>query len=306
MPLLKQLRNDYSYLAYGLGIRSRIPLPELSSSDVKCDVYITIEDDFHIPQCARGKHSYHKLTPDEAILFDRDIGLFLIRKGRQVVINPTPAANMRTIQLYVVGVVMTFLLHQRGHLVLHANSVRVGCNGILFLGPRGCGKSSTAAALYSNGNGIIADDVTAIEFDEDLVKVPTGYPQLKISRETASLLGYNPEKLIPLPPAIPKLGFRTNNRFSNVYTPLKHVYLLKNGPSFEISPVRAKDAFLELIQNSIFAGGRSHFVHCANLIKNVPFFYIRHPFHLSKLPQLAKDVEEHFIRKSGDNPQKIK
>ena len=68
------------------------------------------------------------------------------------------------------------LLQQRGYLVLHASAVAAGGTAVAFLGHAGWGKSTTAAALYAQGYGLVTDDVLAVEMSSGRLMVPPGEP----------------------------------------------------------------------------------------------------------------------------------
>ena len=256
------------------------------------------------PPGADGKQWYFEVTPQEASLFFKDIGVFQVRGGREIIVNPASNAKDRIIQLYIVGTVMAVLLYQRDLLVLHASAVEIDSYAVAFMGETGYGKSSTAAALISRGHGIVTDDVTSVRIDTGAVSVSPGYPQLKLSQEVATSLGYDIECLFQLQHKDGKLGYRVPGAFSQTPLPLKHIFLLAEGAFPEIEPLRPQEAFLELVRHSyptrmLQPGGASHFVKCTNIATKVPISRLKNPYSLSSLPDLACLVEEHCTSDTG-------
>lgn len=294
----------FSYFAYGLGIKSDLPLPEFLATDVGCDVTIRLDVNSlpsnYVPLEVADKPAYIKITSAEAIIFFKDVGVFLVRGGQEVVVIPAPDVEDRLIRLYIVGTVMAVLLYQRGFLVLHASVINVNGGAVAFLGKSGAGKSSTAAALYARGHKIIADDVAAIDLGTPATVLP-GFPQMKLSLEAADALGYDLESLLLLHPREEKRGYRIAQGFSQESLPLKRIYVLAEGAVLNIEPIRPQEAVIELVRHSrpttlFHSGGAPHFLQCASLAQKFTIYRLQRPHSLSLLPDLAKLVEEHVDR----------
>lgn len=296
----------FSYFAYGLGIQSALPLPEFIAVKAGCDVTIRLESvdctpNDYVPLEVVDKQLYIKITSEEAIIFSKSVGVFLVRGGHEVVVIPAPGVDDRLIRLYIVGTVMAVLLYQRGLLVLHASVVDIGGGAVAFLGKSGEGKSSTAAALHARGYNIIADDVAAINLGTDPVTVFPGFPQIKLSPEAAVSLGYDIESLHLLHPREEKRGISITQGFSQTPLPLRHIYVLAEDAALDIEPLRPQEAVIELVRHSrpitlFHSGGAPHFLQCANLAKKLIIYRLKRPRCLSLLPDLAQLIEEHVAR----------
>ncbi len=64
--------------------------------------------------------------------------------------------------------------------------------------------------------------------------------------------------------------------------------------------IASQEAILELIRNSYptrfaHAGGREHFLQCAELVKRVPVFRLKKPSTLSDLPDFAALLADHIL-----------
>lgn len=130
--------------------------------------------------------------PDEVRLTYDSIGSFLVKTGSRIVCDPVSEAAERRefFRRLIENELLGLVLHQRDHLVLHASAVSVDGMGVMFLGPRGAGKSTTAAAFDAAGYAVLEDDVVAIRFDESGPTVVPGVPQLRLESDAATALGF--------------------------------------------------------------------------------------------------------------------
>ena len=294
-------RTMFSYYAYGLGIHSTLPLPEFLAAPVRRDVSIRVQRNGRPALGASGHQWRFRVTPEETILPCKDVGVFTVRGGCEIHVMPAPSADDDLIRLYIVGTIMAALLYQRGFFVLHASAVAVEGDVIAFLGASGWGKSSIAAALYTRGHGIVADDVTAVDLNSATASVIPALPQLKLSQEVASSLGYDGESLYRLHPLEEKRGFRITHRFAQSPLPLRCIYVLAKDTAHVIEPIRPSEAMVELVRHSyptrlLQPGGPSHFRQCARLVKDIPIYRLKRSNSIAALPDLARLVEEHLAQ----------
>lgn len=294
----------FSYFAYGLGIHSEIPLPEFVSQEVKCDVSIRLEKDDctnkYVPLEVADKALYFKITFEEAVIYSRNIGVFLVRGGHEIVVIPAPGVEDCLIRLYIVGTVMAVLLYQRGLLVLHASVVEIAGSAVAILGQSGAGKSSTAAALHARGCNIIADDIGAVNLNTQPATVLPGFPQIKLDLEAAVSLGYDIESLHLLHSQEEKRGYRMTQGFTQAPLPLKRIYVLAEDTALDIEPLGFQEAVMQLVLHSrpttlIHSGGAAHFLQCTNLAKQLTIYRLKRPRSLALLPDLAQLLEEQVI-----------
>ncbi len=289
----------YSYIAYGLGIHSTLPLPELVAADRVADVTIRLGRIDPSPSEQSGLGSCLRATAREVLFFWEEVGLFQVWDGREIVVDPAPGVEERILRLFILGPALGLLLHQRGLLILHASAVQVGGAAVAFLGGPGWGKSTTAAAMHTRGHAIVADDVLAIELaDVNHPVVHPGFPQLKLWPEAAATLGDAPEALPRLHPRLEKRARRDARGFPQIALLLERIYVLAEGTHQEIEPLRPAEAFVELVRHSYVArllkatGAASlHFDQCGVLANAVPVRRLQTPRSLALLPDLARIIE---------------
>lgn len=242
----------YSYVAYGLEIRSELQLPELTpgapSTRVSAgQLVVRLGSVGQVPAKLDADGMGFWATAHEACHVVEKAGAFLVRGGSEIVVDPAPEVEDRVLRLSILGPALALILHQRGFLVLHASVVARGGEALAFLGNNGWGKSTVAAALHAKGYDLVADDVAAITIDDAAPRVLPGFPQVKLWPEAAALLGEVPEQLPQLHPGFDKRGWRAARGFSLEPRRLQRIYVLVPGSTPGIEPLPAREACLELL-----------------------------------------------------------
>ncbi|MGI6483862.1 MAG: hypothetical protein ACOX08_11445 [Methanobacterium sp.] len=124
----------------------------------------------------------------DVFLWWEDIGKVKISEGKQVTVEAIADLDDSSeinIIPFLLGPVMSLLLHQRGFLILHGSSVKINHEAVCFLGHCGNGKSTTAINLYTKGYPLVTDDILAIKFREDgLPLVYPGYPHVRLGEDS--------------------------------------------------------------------------------------------------------------------------
>ena len=286
------------YSAYGLHIASDIALPELS---VTSDAAIPV--DVHIrrgrlpsmladaPECGLGV----AVTDASIHLEWTEVGTFSVREGREIIVSPREGVSEEIVRLPLLGVVLGALLHQRGKITLHASAVSVGGVAAAFVGQKGAGKSTMAAAMQRRGHALLTDDVLAI--DPETYRVESAFPQLKLRGDAADALQADPGTLARLAPDLDKYALR-HVTFDASSHPLGAVFVLEEGESLQCTPLDGMNAFLTLMGQgyaSRFLGTEgtrsSDLRHHTALAAAVPVVQLQRPRDLSRLPAVCAAVE---------------
>jgi len=147
------------YLAFGLRLRSDLPLPELpivARHDGPPDVEVRVFDAPGFDPAMR-EAGLADIADDVAMLWWPGIGRFVVSDGSDIIVARAPGADPALVRLYLLGPVLNALLHQRGWIVLRAGAARIGDRVVAFVpGP------GVSDALTGSGHTIIAEDVLAI------------------------------------------------------------------------------------------------------------------------------------------------
>jgi hypothetical protein len=296
----------FSYYICGLGITSSFPLPEALEAEAGSDVTIRRGKVDNLPEDSDVAHHSFRASSDEICLCWKDVGAFLIKGGREIIIDAPDDIDEKILRLFLLGRVLGSLLHQRGLLVLHASAVTVDDGAVAFLGGKGYGKSTTAAAMYTFGHTLVTDDILALQVDDVALPVVfPGYPQMRLWPEAAESLGDSVETLPRLHPDFEKRARQAARGFSSTPLPLRRIYLLADGESHKIEPLRPQEAFLEVVRHSYAVKlleatetNSRHFLQAKKLIDSVPVFRLSRPESLTGLPELVRLVKEDLVSRT--------
>ena len=226
----------------------------------------------------------------------KKIGKFSIQKGRKIIVDPAPCVTYFSLRPYIRGPILAMLLYQRGLLLLHASTVLTGDSCVSFLGGSGLGKSTIAATFNVNGHKVLAEDITAINFENGRPYVIPAFPLLKLNKDIASIIGTRIKKLKRQYKHCEKFSYKTNGTFQKDPVVLKRIYLLTKDN--ETKELKKADALLELVRHSYVSGvahildPSSHFLKCANLANKVPVYNLARCTDLKKLPTLVKTINK--------------
>jgi hypothetical protein len=102
----------------------------------------------------RNGHGY-RLEYDDTGSFD------LTANGTEITWWSGGRAADVSVQTDILGRVLAFALHMQGILTLHASGI--GGQGVVFLAPKGFGKSTLAYTLVRRGALVISDDTVAVD-----------------------------------------------------------------------------------------------------------------------------------------------
>ncbi|MEP7358787.1 MAG: serine kinase, partial [Anaerolineales bacterium] len=249
--------SPYAYQAYGLIIYSALELPELSpvaGRPEAADLSITLGP--VRPPEGQASPRFAVGAAGEIYQSFPDAGSFLMRAGREIVVDPAEGVGGDVLRLYLLGPVLALALHQRGWLMLHASVVAMGEQAVAFLGGSGWGKSTMAGMLHQRGHALVADDFVAVPAATEGGQPPRvypGFPQLKLWPEAAALLGAEASELHRLHPDFDKQARRLRQGFAPAALPLGRLYVLAEGDSIAIERLEKQAALVELVRHSYAA-----------------------------------------------------
>lgn len=284
----------FNYHAFGLNISSEIELPGIIEA-------IDGEEDIRI---SRGKVEIpptdgpnYLVEGEDVYLWWEDIGQVRISRGREITVD----AQEDQIIPFLLGPVMSLLLHQREFLVLHGSAVRIDDGAVAFLGYRGFGKSTTAINLYKHGYPLVADDILAVKFNEKgTPHVYPGYLHVRLSDESYNNVKDSTNVLSPIRTIAGKLFCDASRGFSPEPLRLKRIYLLDKGDGIGVSSLGSQENLMDLIRHSVahrvFADTdqAENLLQCARLVNNVSINGLKVNHSFESLPELVKAIEEDF------------
>jgi hypothetical protein len=226
---LQSLRTPRDYFAFGLHLRSTLPLPEVSTLPPGGDVPtvdIRLGDVGEMPT-ARYQDGVSQIEDDDYLLTIKDVARYRVRDGREIVVDRCSAASDRDVRAFLLGTAIGAVCHQRGLLPLHASTIEVDGRAIAFAGASGAGKSTLAAFFHQRGYRVLGDDVCVVHFDgAGQPVVWPGVPRLKLRRDAAAALGYRVEALAIDIDGFEKHQFPTRTRRGLRPLSLERLYVL--------------------------------------------------------------------------------
>jgi hypothetical protein len=248
---------------------------------------------------------------DEYLLRVPNVASFLVRRGREVLVEPAPNALPADIRAYLLSPIFSTLCHQAGMYSLHASSVRVGDGVVAFLGHSGAGKSTLAAFLHRRGYPVVSDDICLLDSrnsdsDAPTLVVPVA-PALKLWRSALDALGASPSTL----PHV----FSTFDKFRLAIDPsapldqplpLHRLYFLEWGEPNEedqptFTPIDSVHAVTRLMEFTHYdylmkATGRQtgNFLLCGRILAHARAFTLRRPRNLARIVATMDALEAHL------------
>ncbi|HEY3913186.1 MAG TPA: hypothetical protein VGN61_01765 [Verrucomicrobiae bacterium] len=300
-------------VAYGLNIQSEIHLVEAPPTAGLPDVLIRFGK-VKKPLGDADAERIYEIDREEFRVFWRGVGTFLIRSGREVLIEPEPDCEEALMRLYVLGPALGILLHQRGFLVLHASAVSIDGSVIGFLGEKGWGKSTMAAALNARGHALVADDILAVMPDaECFPMVQPGLPHFKLWPEAVvASFGGDPNNLVRIHSEVEKRIREADSDVGQEPVPLRRLYLLDRGPVLESAPMVQSMALMALVRHSYLSrfmhsleGAKENFFKCSRLVQSAAIHRLQRPSDLNALGKIVRLVEEETWTEAAVCPMKL-
>jgi hypothetical protein len=292
----------HHYRAFHLNISSAIPLPELqpglSSADPDLEIRLGTLDS---PKTPTNETSFW-WNHESAYFYWPQAGTFLVRQGHSITVDPAPEAHKSLWRLPLLGGVLAMALHQRGLLVLHASAVSIDGKAVAFIGEKGKGKSTTAAALFHRGHPLLSDDIVAI----DLARpgrplVLPGFPQFKLWPDAVVSLGDDLNDLPRIHGECEKRVRSAHEAFASESIPLSQIFVLGEGTHLRIVPLSPQNILKQLLTHSYCCrygrammnekAGADHFRRCLQVAQNATVTSLESPRSFSLIGDLANLIE---------------
>ena len=161
--------NKYHYSAFGMDIHSefKLALPLANATTPKDWPVEILHEPVSIPSPLpysfnNNERIRYGRVGDDILINIETIARIAIRGNTTILCDPYPGSSEKMLSICIVGIALVVLLKQRKLFLLHGSAV-TGMNGTFaFIGNRGAGKSTTAAALSHHGYKVLCDDIIPI------------------------------------------------------------------------------------------------------------------------------------------------
>ncbi len=305
MPIALVPANPFYYCAFGLTIRSDIPLPELRAVPVTEKPHVTIQlgaiSPTSEPLVQMGPHVR---MSESLFLLDVPCARFAVSAGTMIVIELQENATEADARAFLLGSVMGALCHQRGLLPLHASAVEAAGCAFAFVGAAGAGKSTLALQFHEKGYPLLCDDVCVISASPgaDAIAWP-GLIHFKLWRGSLEAAGKTISGLDRVLETMDKFRLPAQLLARDQACPLKAVYVLvrQEDHPLAIRRLLGVEAMRALVSHT-YKGQfippmcrSAHFTACVEVLRSVAVFEVRKKWGLDFLAGDARHLEEHFM-----------
>lgn len=268
----------YNYTAYSLLLSSNQPIagltlaaPSIKSPDVQINLgSLPRRHSLNSARTKRYASSYpgENGEPDLQI-WDVDDGEFLhalysdgvefwLDRGLTTVWAHWPTgSSLQDTQSYLVGPILGLLLRLRGIVCLHASAVSINDRAVVFVGPEGAGKSTTAAAFATQGHPVLSDDIVGLIERGAEFQILPAYPRVNLWPDSVKLL-FGSANALPMITAgwdkrYLKIGEVRGTKFEERRLPLGAIYVLgesTGGSEKGVEIISQKTALMMLVENT--------------------------------------------------------
>ncbi len=306
-PVSREVQPGAALLrqAYGLRIRSTLPMAELPPADgPEADIEIV---EGPVPTELPGatdRGVRYQAAPGQLLLTVDGIARFLISEGRRIVIESPPGADPEDVRLFLYGSAFAALLHQRGDLVLHGSAIATGNSCVAFLGVSGIGKSTMAMACQRRGYPVLTDDVCAVRADASgRLLLHPGLPHAKLWLDSLKQFDLAPDGLRRIRQALEKRAVPLGETFATAPFPVRKLYILRatNEPDIQLTPVEGPQRLNALKQQTYrfhfvdgLAAKPAHFRAALALAQQATVTRVTRPEGIFRLAELVDRLEADF------------
>ena len=298
------LRLMYHYWGFGLTIESEIEFPELLPFKFeKAEITIRLGK---TPEQLNGDDVIEKvrvfISPAEYLLKVLNIANYYAANGTEIIIEPLPGADEKSVRLFMLSNAMAAILHQRNMIPLHASAIHHQDGVVLFCGRSGAGKSTTATALQKQGYKVFSDDVCVLkEIDGELMVLPS-YPMMKLWEDSFAKVGMEMAgEEDKIRPHLPKYARWYHAEFSIDPMPVKQIFIIdpsNQAAEISIKKTGAIEAFQELqkntyrpVQTSTMKKRDIHFMMVSRLAGSAPVAKVTRPQHGNSIEELTRYIQ---------------
>jgi len=291
------MNKFFTYKAFGLIIQSTFVIPEFLKAEGIPVVHIKTGKVPEQLNSEAKKGVNFQATQDEFLLKIDHLANYYVNKGSEIIVEPLKEKADKEVRLFLLGSVFGALFLQRGLLPVHGSAIKFRTSVCIFSGVSGVGKSSLAASFIKKGFLFMADDISVI--DHNLNVVPS-FPNIKLWKDILKNLEIDEQSLSMIRPEIKKYHLPIDNQFFREPLPIDNVFILntKNTPGFEFEELTGLQKFNAIYSNTYrfrFIEGLQkqvdHFKLLNSLLPNIKVYLVSRP----QSPVLLNEFADYII-----------
>ncbi len=232
------------FKAFNLIIDSCIELPEAAPVEGVAQADVTVRygkvdmlQYLSVDSIPPDTYLFLKLS-DSHMIFNSLAGIYEIRDGKEITIELAPGADERMVRIFLMGSSLGAIQYQRGYLPLHGGAIVCGGKAVIISGTAGAGKSTMTSTLVEIGFPYLTDDVSCVEYKDNVPYIIPSYPQRKLVRDACVTLGYDPSTLPVADEKRDKFAIRDGDRWQDTAAPLDMIVELV--PAKEGEPLKVE------------------------------------------------------------------
>jgi hypothetical protein len=285
---MKKRKAKYQYQAFGLKIQSVFEIPEFLPAEFEApDVEIYFENVPSYLDEIEKKGLRYRLNQRELLLNLDHVADYYVKEGKQILIQKKEESTLQEVRLFLVGIVFSALLHQRGTFALHASALRKADECFLVAGNSGAGKSTLTREFLNDGYQVLSDDIGVLEKMNDVIQVKPAFPFIKLWKDSIEHLELDKMEGKKLREQMDKYGFglSTGKEFYTEELPVKKIFILTahNQAEYKSEKLKGIDKFNALKNNTYrfqFIANKvrpSHFELINYIANQIPVYRITRP-----------------------------
>ncbi|MGF7078511.1 serine kinase [Mucilaginibacter sp. UYCu711] len=297
----------FKYWGFGLHILSEIEFPEFMAAEFEQpDIKISIGA---VPERLAGEDVLHKvrvsMSPTEYLQKVINVASYYVANGNEIRIDPNPAADEKSVRLFLLSNAMAAVLHQRNLIPLHASAIFHEDGVVLFCGPSGVGKSTIVTALQAKGYKVFSDDVCVLKpsaNNPDLIMAVPSYPMMKLWIDSFNKTGIEMAgEEDRIRPHLAKYARFYHDEYEIAPRPIKRVFMLDAGSLEqqaelkEMAPIESFNALqrntYRHVQMNAMKKRDFHFSIISKLTAAVPVLRISRPQHLNTVNEVVELIQ---------------
>lgn len=294
------MNTFYTYKAFDLIIQSTFIIPEFIESEGIPDVLIksgTVPEELSL-EAKKGVN--FQATKDEFLLKIDNLANYYVINGSEIIVESLKENAEKEVRLFLLGSVFGALFLQRGLLPIHGSAIKFKNSVCIFSGISGVGKSSLAAIFIKKGFLFLADDISVINHNMNVVP---SFPNIKLWKDILKKLEIDEKTLSLIRPEIKKYHLPIENQFFKEPLPFDKIFIIstKNTPGFEFEELTGLQKFNAIYSNTYrfrFIEGLQkqvdHFQLLNKLLPNIKAYVVSRPLAPVLLNEFADFIIDTF------------